>query len=53
MELKEVSGKSKTGKDWSGYVVIIGRYQTPLFFPSDVERWYIDSYLKNNNKEGN
>ena len=46
MELKEVQGKSKkTGKQWTGYVVNIGRYQTPVFFPSDVELWYIQQYM--------
>lgn len=52
MELKKVTGKSKNGKEWVGYTVKIGRYQTPLFFPSEVELWYIEQYLeksKNNN----
>lgn len=46
MELKKVTGKSKkTGKEWTGYVVKIGRYQTPVFFPTEVELWYIDQYM--------
>lgn len=51
MELKQVQGKSKkTGKEWTGYVVQIGRFQTPVFFPSEVELWYIEQYLKKNNE---
>lgn len=51
MELKQVLGKSKkTGKEWTGYVVQIGRFETPVFFPSEVELWYIEQYLKKNNE---
>lgn len=47
MQLKQVIGKSKkTGKEWTGYVVKIGRYETPVFFPTEVELWYIEKYLE-------
>lgn len=46
MQLKEVKGKSKkTGKEYTGYVVRIGEYETPMFFPSKVELIYIKSVL--------
>lgn len=46
MQLKEVKGKSKkTGKEYTGYVVRIGEYETPMFFPSKVELIYIKSIL--------
>lgn len=47
MQFKEVTGKSKkTGKDFTGYVIQIGEYQTPMFFPSKIELMYIKSYLQ-------
>lgn len=47
MELKEVQGTSKkTGKPFKGYCVMIGEYQTPLFFPSKVELIYIKEHMK-------
>lgn len=46
MQLKEVKGKSKkTGKEYTAYVVRIGEYETPMFFPSKVELIYIKSIL--------
>lgn len=46
MQLQEVSGVSKkTGKEWTGYVVQIGEYQTPVFFPSKIELMYIKSII--------
>lgn len=53
MELVTVSGKSKkTGKDWNGYAVKIGRFQTPVFFPTDLEKWYIEQYLAKQEEQG-
>lgn len=47
MQLKQITGKSKkTGKDWIGYVVEIGRYSTPVFYPSEVELWYLQKYME-------
>lgn len=52
MQLEKVQGKSKkTGKDWTGYVVKIGRFTTPVFFPTDVELWYIEKYLAKEEEE--
>lgn len=49
MQLKQVSGVSKkSGKEWTGYVIQIGEYQTPVFFPSKIELMYIKSIV---NKE--
>lgn len=46
MQLKEVTGVSKkSGKEWKGYVVQIGEYQTPVFFPSKIELMYIKSII--------
>lgn len=46
MELKEQTFKSKkNGKEYVGYYVAIGKYRTPLFFPSEIERDYIADYL--------
>lgn len=54
MQLQEVTGKSKkTGKEWKGYCVAIGKYKTPVFFPSEVELWYIEKYLENAGKKAN
>lgn len=47
MKLEEIKGKSKkTGKDYVGYVVKIGEYQTPMFFPSKVELIYIKQHIQ-------
>lgn len=47
MKLEKVNGKSKkTGKEYTAYRVAIGKYKTPLFFPSEVELWYIQSYIE-------
>ena len=46
MELQQVKGKSKkTGKEYTAYCVAIGKYKTPLFFPSEVELEYIQNQL--------
>lgn len=46
MHLEEVQGTSKkTGKPFTGYVVKIGEYSTPMFFPSKVELIYIKDQL--------
>ena len=47
MELKEQKFTSKkNGKEYVGYYVAIGKYRTPLFFPSEIELDYITSVLK-------
>ena len=47
MQLKQVQGTSKkTGKPYIAYYIAIGKYKTPLFFPSDIELMYIQSYLR-------
>lgn len=47
MQLKEITGTSKkSGKQFTGYVVQIGEYRTPMFFPSNIELMYIKNYLK-------
>lgn len=52
MQLEKVQGKSKkTGKPYTAYVVKIGKFRTPLFFPSEIELEYIEKRLKNKNKE--
>ena len=46
MHLEEIHGKSKkTGKEYIGYVVKIGEYSTPMFFPSKVELIYIKQHI--------
>lgn len=46
MQFKEIKGVSKkTGKEFTGCVVVIGEYQTPMFFPSNIEKMYIKQYL--------
>lgn len=46
MELKEIKGTSKkTGKEFTGYCIMIGEYATPMFFPSKVELIYIKEQL--------
>lgn len=52
MKLEEVQGTSKkTGKPFTGYVVKIGEYSTPMFFPSKVELIYIKEQLANNERQ--
>lgn len=47
MELVQINGVSKkTGKPFTGYVVQIGEYQTPMFFPSKIELDYIQRQLE-------
>lgn len=42
VELKEKRIKSKkTGKEYTACVITIGEYETPIFFPSDIEKKYI------------
>lgn len=36
----------KTGKDFVAYQFSIGRYKSPLLFPSDVEQYYIDHMIE-------
>lgn len=53
MQLEEVKGKSKkTGKEWTGYRVAIGKYKTPLFFPSEIELDYIASVMSGEKNVG-
>lgn len=52
MKLEEVQGTSKkTGKPFTGYVVKIGEYSTPMFFPSKVELIYIKEQLNQNQRQ--
>lgn len=47
MQLEEVQGKSKkTGKTYTAYRVCIGKYKTPLFFPSEIELDYIKKHIE-------
>lgn len=46
MQLEEVHGTSKNNKPWEAYRVRIGLYNTPLFFPTDIEKMYIKKYLQ-------
>lgn len=47
IQLKEIKGTSKTsGKQYTGYVVKIGEYETPMFFPSKIELMYIKKVLE-------
>lgn len=47
MRLEQVTGKSKkTGKEYTAYRITIGKYKTPLFFPSEIELDYIKSYIQ-------
>lgn len=45
MELKQHTGTSKNGKEYTAYYVAIGKYRTPLFFPSEIELMYIKSII--------
>lgn len=48
MKLEKITGVSKkTNKEYTGYVIKIGEYSTPMFFPSKIEEMYIQDYLKN------
>ena len=52
MQLEEVQGTSKkTGKPFTGYVVKIGEYSTPMFFPSKVELIYIKEQLASSQRQ--
>lgn len=47
MQLKQIQGTSKkTGKNYTAYYIAIGKYHTPLFFPSEIELDYIKNYLR-------
>lgn len=51
MQLEQINGTSKkTGKPFTGYVVKIGEYQTPMFFPSKVELLYIKEQIAKNER---
>lgn len=45
--IKKLTLKSKkTGQDFVAYQFSIGKYKSPLLFPSEVEQFYIDSMIK-------
>lgn len=47
IKLQEYNGKSKkSGNDYTAYRVCIGRYKSPLFFPSEIETLYIKSLIQ-------
>lgn len=47
MQLKQVQGKSKkTGKSYTAYQIVIGKFKSPLFFPSEIEIEYIQRHLR-------
>lgn len=43
--LKRVVGKSKSGKTYEAYQVVVGLFEGPLFFPSALERQYLNDYI--------
>lgn len=43
---KKITSK-KTGKEYTAYVIAIGDYETPIFFPSPIEKQYIEEQLEN------
>lgn len=45
MELKQHTGTSKNGREYTAYYVAIGKYRTPLFFPSEIELMYIKNQI--------
>ena len=50
MELKKIKAISKkTGKEFTGYVVSIGKFQTPMFFPTPIEQDYLEEFLTDEN----
>lgn len=47
MQLEQIQGTSKkTGKKYTAYCVKIGKYRTPLFFPSEIELDYIQNHIQ-------
>ena len=46
--IKKIKGVSKkTGNEFTAYQFSIGKYKSPLLFPTEIERDYIDNYVKN------
>lgn len=45
--IKKVKGTSKkTGREFTAYQFSIGLFKSPLLFPTEIERQYIDAYVK-------
>lgn len=40
LQEKKIVSK-KTGKEYTAHVIKIGDYETPIFFPSPIEKQYI------------
>lgn len=49
--LKKVIGKSKSGKSYEAFQVKIGLFEGPLFFPSALERAYLNKYITDDAQE--
>lgn len=46
--LKQIKGKGKTsGKDFTGYILQIGEFETPMFFLKKIEKIYLVNQCKN------
>lgn len=46
VELKEIKGTSKkTGKPFTGYVFVVGDFESPMFFPRKIELQYIKDHI--------
>lgn len=46
MQVEIVKGTSKKGKAWEALQVQIGKYKSPLIFPTEIEMMYIRTVIK-------
>lgn len=52
VELKQLQLKSKkTGKPFTAYVFEVGKFRSPIFFPSEIELMYIQKQLNGDDSD--
>lgn len=43
--IKKIRGKNKQGKEYEAYQFTCGIYKSPLIFPDDVAKAYLDDFI--------
>lgn len=44
--VKKIRGKNKQGKEYEAYQFSCGLYKTPLLFPDEVAKAYLDDFIE-------
>lgn len=43
--IRKLTGTNKKGKDYTAYVIRLGDYETPMLFPTKLERAYLNDFI--------